>query len=139
MDKELTKWEKQRAAKMKREAKMLAEGKVVVETLNTGDVVLVKFQGHFPYRGMKVLEIEDGFIAGFYLDFVDEKIPRDTPEIEGHRYTDQGKWTKIWVKDGDDIPAKYDWDGKTFKKTRTYETKMIKFVKEKVENPVIIK
>lgn len=135
---EKEKWEKQRIAKEKREAKMEAEGQAIVESLNEGDVAIVKFDGYWGNRGMKVLEIEDGFIAGFYLDRVANQVPGDAPEKEGYEYTKPSKWNAVEVN-GEYVPGKFEWDGKTFIKTRTYESKMTKFVKGKVENPVILK
>jgi len=117
----------------------MSKGKAIVDSITTGDVVLVKFGDIWGYRGMKVLEIEEGFIAGFYLDFVDCQVPTETPKKDGYRYTKPNNYNNIWVKDGKNIPVINEWDNKTFKKTRTYETKMIKFVKEKVDNAVIIK
>ena len=131
--------DKRRAAKDKREAKLKAEGTAIVNTLNPGDVAMVTFgRSIWTTRGMKVLEIEDGFIAGFYLDRKDRLVPADMEEKEGYFYTKPNSWTTVLVNE-DRMAAKYEWDGKTFKKTRTYETKMIKFVKSKVENPVINK
>ena len=129
---------KKHAAKKKADAKLEAKGKALVESMDTGQVALVKFNGKFNTRGMKVLEIEEGFIAGFYLDRVIDLVPADTPEKEGYVYTNPSCYTTVRV-DGEWVEGKYEWDGKTFKKTRTYETKYIKFVKEIVETPIIIK
>lgn len=133
------KWEKQRIAKEKREAKLQAEGEALVKSLNVGDVAMVKFgDSWWGNRGMKVLEIEDGFIAGFYLDRETTTVPGDAPEKEGYVYSKPTKWSSVRVN-GEYVPGKLEWDGKTFIKTRTYESKMIKFVKSKINNPIIKK
>ena len=51
--------DKQRDARKKREAKLEAEGTAVVNTLNPGDVAMVKFgRNIWSTRGIKVLEID---------------------------------------------------------------------------------
>lgn len=135
-------WEQQRAANERREKQMQEKGENLVKSLKIGDVVMVKFNCVWNYRPLQVLEIEDSFIAGFYLDPVDKEVPNGTLEKPGYRYTKEGS-VNIWPKDGSGyagiVKGKLEWDGKTMKKTRSYVSKDTKFIKEKIENPVIKK
>ena len=132
------KYNQQYESRKRREAKLEVEGKEMADSLNIGDVVIVKFNSAWNCRPLQVLEIDNGSIAGFYLDREDQIVIADAPEKEGYVYTKPSKYT--WVKvDGEYVDGKFEWDGKTMKKTRSYVTKDMKFIKSKVENPVIKK
>jgi hypothetical protein len=134
------KYNKECEARERRDQKMKEEGKALVDSLNIGDVVMVKFdRSWWPTRPLQIMEIENGFVAGFYLDPVDQRVIADTPEKEGYRYTKPSKYISVNVGDNKWVDGKLEWDGKTMKKTRSYVSKDIKFVKEKIENPVIVK
>lgn len=132
------KWEQQYEARKRRDAKKEAEGKTLADSLNIGDVVIVKFNSVWNCRPLQVLEIDNGSIAGFYLDREDQIVIADAPEKEGYVYTKPSKYT--WVKvNGEYLDGKFEWDGKIMKKTRSYVTKDMKFIQSKVENPIIKK
>jgi hypothetical protein len=126
----------------KRNKKLEKQGEEFTSQMKEGDVWLVKFNDIWNDRGIQVLEIEPDEISGFYLDRVTKEVLSDTPEKPGYLYTKPNSIT-IWPKDGSGYAGikqgKLEWDGKTFIKTRTYETKMTKFLKRKVDNPVIKK
>ena len=137
-EREHKKWETDRKAREKREAKITAQGKAFQQDMKVGDVWMVKFGDVWGERGIQVLEIEPGSISGFYLDHKDKLIPATSPRKEGYFYTRETNWQNVkvgteWVK------AVSEWDGKTFIKTRSYETKMAKFLKRKIENAIIVK
>ena len=84
------------------------------------------------------LIIDPGSVSGFYLDNDDKRILADSPKKEGYLYTKPNRWQSLKV--GNEwLSAILEWDGKTFKKTRSYETKMAKFLKRKIENAIVIK
>lgn len=127
---------KQEISRKKREDKLEAQGEEFKSNMKIGEVYMMEFKRILHReRGILVLEIEDSFLAGFYLDRDDKKVPISAPEKKGYVYSKpffgwDGKKNK---------EMKFEWDGKTFKKTRTYESKLYKFVKRRIDNPVIIK
>lgn len=137
------KWEQQRASKDKRENKLIEQGKKFKEEMQIGEVWMVKFGGWWGERGILVFEKEGNSLSGFYLDHDDKTVPGDAPEKEGFFYTKPSKYDTVKVKgkDGKEIyvPGKREWDGKTFIRTKTYESKMYKFVRRKIEKPIIEK
>jgi hypothetical protein len=137
-EREHKKWETDRKSREKREAKIQAQGKAFQEEMKVGDVWMVKFDDYWRERGILVMEIDPGSISGFYLDNVYKRIPADSPKKEGYLYTKPSKYQGVKVGDVW-IDGMGEWDGKTFKRTRSYETKMAKFLKRKIENPVIKK
>jgi hypothetical protein len=141
-DRRNKKWEQQNKSAKKREKKLNNKGKEFVSQMKEGEVWMVKFNGHWNDRGIQVLEIESDSISGFYLDRDTKEVLNDAPEKPGYFYTKPGSihiWPKPFTSYDDVKPGKLEWDGKTFIKTRTYETKMTKFLKRKVENPMIKK
>jgi hypothetical protein len=136
------KWEQQRKSLEKREKKLTKQGDEFTAQMKEGDVWMVKFNNIWNERGIQVLEIEPEEISGFYLDRDTKEVFNDTPEKPGYYYTKSGSihiWPKPFTSYEDVKPGKLEWDGKTFIKTRTYETKMTKFLKRKIENPIIKK
>lgn len=137
-DKQHKKWETERKARDKREAKLKAQGEDFQKNMKVGDVWMVKFSDLWRERGILIMEIDPGSVSGFYLDHADKRIPADSPQKEGFLYTKPNSWNNVKV--GKEwVPAINEWDGKTFKRTRSYETKMAKFLKRKIENPIVKK
>jgi hypothetical protein len=132
------KWDQQYKSKVKRDKKLTKQGNDFAAQMKVGDVWMVKFGGWWSDRGIHVLEIEKGSISGFYLDRAEKRVPFNTPKKEGYFYTKPSKYNSVKVGDNY-VEGMFEWDGKTFIKTRTYETKMTKFLKRKVENPIIKK
>ena len=137
-EKERAKWESRRKSSEKREKMLEKQGKEFLKNMQIGEVYMVKFSDIWGERGILVMEIDPASISGFYLDHKDKIVPGDASEKEGYMYTKPSKYTSVKVN-GEYVPGKFEWDGKSFIKTRTYETKMAKFIKRKIENPVIIK
>ena len=125
------KFEQQYQAQLRRDKKKREQGEKIARTLIPGSIVMVEFKNcrYWPTRGLLVEEVEDHFVAGFYLDRATSEVRADAPEEEGYTYSKPNEYTK----------TKQKWDGKTFKKTRVYVSKETKFVKEKLENAVIKK
>jgi hypothetical protein len=133
------KWASENKARERRNERLTKKGDDFIQEMKTGDVWMVKFDDLRRERGILVMEIEPGSISGFYLDCVETEVPTDAPQKEGYLYTRPNNWRKR-IKVGDNwISSVGEWDGKTFKRTRSYETKMAKFLKRKIENPIILK
>ena len=117
----------------KKQKKMEDRGEEFMKNMKVGDVYLVQWKGHWNIRPIQVLEIEDGYFAGFYLDPVDTEVPADAPEKPGYRYT---KPRKEWSEEARKyLPTgpKREWDGVSCTKTRSYVEKDAKFIKEKLD------
>jgi hypothetical protein len=124
------KWAQENASKIRCDAKKMAHGKTLIDSMKVGEVYLVKFgRDMWGTRGILVEEIDKDSISGFYLDRVDHEVPMDAPEKEGYFYSRPIQYRKI----------KFEWEGKTFKRTRTYESKYVKFILNKVEGAIVVK
>jgi hypothetical protein len=137
-EKQHAQWESQRKSKQKRDKKLNELGQDFLKNMQVGEVYMVKFGDWWGERGMLVMEIDEASISGFYLDHMDTLVPFDAPKKEGYMYTKPSKYNSVKIGNGY-VDGMFEWDGKTFKRTRTYETKMAKFIKRKIENPVVNK
>jgi len=113
-------------ARKRREEKKKQAGLELKKKMHIGDVWIAETSRG--QRGIQVMEIEAGSFSGFYLDNDDKRVPRDAEEKEGFIYY------PCWG-----VMEKFEWDGKTFKRTKTYDSKMYKFLVRKVDNAVILK
>jgi len=132
-------YETQEKSRKKRRDKLRDQGQKFKSEMSMGDVYLVQFgRSSWPTRGLLVMEVEDS-LSGFYLDRNDKLVPADKIEKKGYIYTKPNRWNNIRNKDKTYTPAKYEWDGKSFYKTRTYVTKSFDTVRGKVKDPKITK